>query len=231
MKIKQFIKSEVSGWKTWEVIWLVAGCGIITALSLYWHDTAMGIISAVTGVASVIFTGKGKLSAYLFGTVNVVLYAIISYKAKYYGEVMLNALYYLPMQFYGFYVWNKHMDDDTHEVKKRRMDRKNQALWACCVLVGTAAYGIILRLMGDAMPFVDAFTTVASVAAMIISVKMYAEQWLLWIIVDVATVIMWAMAFAKGNDSIATLLMWIIYLGNAVIMYVKWMREAEVNAV
>ena len=54
---------------------------------------------------------------------------------------------------------------------------------------------------------------------MIISIKMYAEQWILWIVVDVVTVIMWAIAFAQGNDSIATLLMWIVYLGNAVVMY------------
>ena len=57
----------------------------------------MGIISATTGVACVVCTGKGKLSAYIFGVVNCVLYAIISYQAKLYGETMLNALYYVPM--------------------------------------------------------------------------------------------------------------------------------------
>ena len=40
---------------------------------------------------------------------------------------------------------------------------------------------------------------------------------------------MWAIAFAQGNDSIATLLMWIVYLGNAVMMYVKWIKEAKTN--
>ena len=46
--------------------------------------------------------------------------------------------------------------------------------------------------------------------AMIISVKMYMEQWAIWIIVDVVTVIMWGVAFANGNESMATLLMWIV---------------------
>ena len=55
-------------------------------------------------MACVVCTGKGKLMAYVFGTVNVVLYAIISLKAKYYGEVMLNLIYYFPMEFYGFYI-------------------------------------------------------------------------------------------------------------------------------
>ena len=60
---------------------------------------------------------------------------------------------------------------------------------------------------------------------MIVSIKMYAEQWILWIIVNVVSVIMWAIAFAQGNDSIATLLMWVVYLVNAVVMYRKWLKE------
>ena len=78
----------------------------------------MGIISSTTGVACVVCTGKRKLSAYLFGIVNSILYAIIAYKATLYGETMLNSLYYVPMQFVGFYVWNKHMDKETKEVEK-----------------------------------------------------------------------------------------------------------------
>jgi nicotinamide mononucleotide transporter len=38
---------------------------------------------------------------------------------------------------------------------------------------------------------------------------------------------MWAISFAQGQDNIATLLMWIVYLGNAVIMLVKWEKEAH----
>ena len=96
---------------------------------------------------------------------------------------------------------------------------------------GTIAYGFFLKALGGALPFVDALSTVASVVAMVISVKMYMEQWIIWIVVDVVTVIMWAIAFANGNESMATLLMWIVYLGNAIIMYFKWAKEAEKDAV
>lgn len=229
--IKEYIKDELSGWKVWEVIWLTLACVVITALSMYWHDTLMGIISAVTGVACVICTGKGKLSAYVFGTVNVLLYAAISFQARYYGEVMLNIIYYFPMEFYGFYVWSKHMNSETHEVEKRHMDSCGRVVTILAVVLITLVYGYILKALGGALPFVDALSTVVSVVAMMVSVKMYMEQWILWIVVDVVTVVMWGVAFANGNDSIATLLMWIIYLGNAIIMYVKWAKEAMQNAV
>ena len=32
---------------------------------------------------------------------------------------MLNALYYVPMQFVGFYIWSKNMNSTTHEVEKK----------------------------------------------------------------------------------------------------------------
>lgn len=223
--MKKFMKEELSGWKVPEVIWLLTACAVIVGLSIYWGDTLMGIISSTTGVACVVCTGKGKLSAYLFGLVNSVLYAIIAYQATLYGETMLNALYYVPMQFVGFYVWSKHMNSETHEVEKLHMKNSGRVLMVVAIAGATVAYGFLLKALGDAMPFVDAFTTVSSVVAMVVSVRMFAEQWWIWIAVDVFTVYMWACNFAAGNDNIATLLMWIVYLGNAIIMCIRWEKE------
>lgn len=173
--------------------------------------------------------GKGKLSAYLFGLINSVLYAIIAFEAAYYGETMLNLIYYVPMQFVGFYVWSRHMNQESHEVEKRHMKNTGRLILLLCMIAGTVLYGYLLKFLGDAMPFVDAFTTVSSVIAMIISVRMFAEQWWVWVAIDVFSVYMWYMDFSKGSDNIATLLMWVVYLGNAVIMLVKWEKEARKN--
>ena len=223
--MKKFIKEELSGWRKLEVTWLLVACAVIVGLSVYWQDTLMGIVSSTTGVACVVCTGKGKLSAYIFGLVNSILYAIIAFQATLYGETMLNALYYVPMQFVGFYVWSKNMNSETHEVEKRHMKNRGRVLMVLGIAVATLAYGFLLKYLGDAMPFVDSFTTVSSVVAMIVSVRMFAEQWWIWIAVDVFTVYMWACNFAAGNDNMATLLMWIVYLGNAIIMCIRWEKE------
>lgn len=224
--MKDFVKNELSGWKRTEVFWLLSACFVIAGLSVYWGDNLMGIISATTGVACVVCTGKGKLSAYLFGLINCVLYAIIAYKATLYGETMLNAVYYIPMQFVGFYTWKRNMNAETHEVNKRHMKNLQRIVMLLSIIAATYVYGLLLRYLGDAMPFVDSFTTVSSVVAMIISVRMFAEQWWIWVAVDVFSVYMWWCDFRTGSDNMATLLMWVVYLGNAVIMLVKWEREA-----
>lgn len=229
--MKKFIKNELSGWRPLEIIWLLVACTVITMLSIYWKDSIMGIISAVSGVACVVLTGKGKLSAYTFGLINSILYGIIAFNAKLYGETMLNILYYVPMQFVGFYIWNKHMSEENHEVIKLHMSNKIRLIWLLAMITGTVAYGYILKLLGDTMPFVDSFTTVSSIIAMIVSVKMFAEQWWIWIAVDIFSVYMWWCNFSAGSDNIATLLMWIIYLGNAIIMCIKWERGVKKHEV
>ena len=226
LNIKRIIRNEITGWKRGEVIWLVVSCLIIASLSIYWGDSLMGIISATTGVACVVCTGKGKLSAYLFGMVNCILYAIISYKATLYGEAMLNAIYYAPMQFVGFYVWYKNMNEETKEVNKRRMNGSKRVMLVIGIAVATIIYGLVLNKMGDGMPYIDSFTTVASVYALVISIRMYAEQWFIWFVVDALSVYMWWCDFQTGSDNMATLLMWIVYWVNAVIMMVRWEKEA-----
>lgn len=221
------LKNELAGWKPQEAAWLAVATLVIVGLSIYWGDTLMGIISSTTGVICVVCTGKGKLSAYGFGLINSILYAIIAFGARLYGETMLNALYYVPMQFIGFYIWRKNMNEETHEVRKLHMNWNRRGLLFAVIAVCTVAYGFVLRALGDVMPFVDSFTTVSSVFAMIVSVRMFAEQWWIWVAVDVFSVYMWYCDFRTGSGNIATLLMWAIYLGNAIIMLIRWEKKAH----
>ena len=223
----KFIKNELYGWKLWEILWLFLACFIITAVSVALGDSLMGIISALSGILYVILAGKGKLSAYIFGLINSILYAIISYKASLFGETMLNALYYLPMQFVGFALWSKNMNLDTGEVRKRHMSNKNRILCLFCIGVATYLYGLALSYLGDAMPYIDSFTTVASIIAMIVSVKMYSEQWWIWLLVNSLSIYMWYNNFSKGSDNIATLLMWVVYLISGILMLIKWEKEIK----
>jgi nicotinamide mononucleotide transporter len=224
--MKKMIKNELNGWKKWEIIWLLIACSIITGLSIYWGDNLMGIISATTGVACVVCTGKGKLSAYLFGLVNCVLYAIISYKAGYYGEVTFNVIS-IPLQFIGFITWSKHMNAETHEVEKKHMNREGRLLLVLVIVISTIIYGSVLKVIGGNMPFVDSFTTVSSMIAMIISVMMYSEQWYMWLVINSMSIVLWIGNLMNGTDNWATLIMWLVFWVNSVINLIKWEKESR----
>ncbi|WP_296887627.1 nicotinamide riboside transporter PnuC [uncultured Methanobrevibacter sp.] len=225
--MNEFLKNELFGWKSWEIVWMLIATVGITIITVALGEDYLGLIAAVTGIICVILAGKGKLLTYFFAIIHIIIYALIAYNARYYGILMLNILYYLPMQFYGFYVWQKNMNPDTKEVYKKSLSRKNTAILLVLVFAMTMAYGFILQVLNGNLPFVDALGTVVAVVGMYISIKMYAEQWLLWIIVNIINLGLWIYAFLTGNGTVAILFMCIIYLVNSVIMYFKWKNEAN----
>ena len=225
--LRAFVKSELTGWKPLDIAWLLLATAVILGLSIYWKDTRLSLLAAVTGVWCVILTGKGKRSSFIFGLVNTICYAIVAFGAKYYGEVMLNALYYLPMNFVGWFVWKKHMDDDTGEVIKERLALKKSIVVYAATGAAIVGYGFVLKSLGGNLPFIDSMSTVISVVAQILSIKRLMEQWVLWIVVDIVTVFMWAVHFVQGGETIATLAMWSVYLVNAFIMFARWYKESK----
>lgn len=226
-KLKSFVKTELSGWKPLEVVWLAITTVVILGVSIYWKDTVVGMLAALTGVWCVVLTGKGKVSNFLFGIVNVILYAYISYQAKFYGEVMLNILYYLPCSIIGLIVWGKNVDKESGEVTKKSLSMKGSLIVYPLTAVGVIAYGFILKAMGGTLPFVDSMSTVLSIVAQILCLKRFAEQWIMWIVIDVVTVGMWLYNYLNGGESIATMMMWAVYLINAIVMFMKWRKDVN----
>ncbi len=227
MKFSDFVREECSNWKKKELAWLGIATLIIIGVSLAWGDSLFGIISSVSGVFCVVLIGKGKISNHFFGIVGVTLYAFIAFDAGYYGDTMLNLGYYLPMNFIGFFMWKRHMNDDTGEVLKARLSKKNTAILCVGSAGAVYVYSLFLRELGGNLPLLDSTSTVFSVIGQLLCAFRLTEQWIFWIIVNLVSVVMWVSAFAEGSDSIATLLMWCVYLFNSIIMWISWHKETK----
>ncbi len=222
-----FLKGELQGWKKGEVFWLLFSTLVILAVSIYCKDSLISIFGALTGIWYTIFAGKGKRSAFLFGIINVFLYSYISFKVHYYGEVMLNALYFLPMHFIGFILWSKHINKETAEVEKKSMCLKHKLFMYIATAAGVFMYGSILKQLGGNLPYIDSLSTVVSVVAQVLAVKRLTEQWSLWTIVNGVTVIMWIASFINTGTGIAMIAMWAVYLITGIIMLERWNKEVN----
>ena len=229
-KISRAVKRELTGWKKWQIFWMLFANAVILGVSVYQKDTWLGIAASITGVICVILCGMGKVSNYFFGTINVILYAIVAWKAKYYGDVMLNLLYYLPTNIVGWVLWEKHMNAETNAVYKRRMTLKQDLLLLIVSAFGVFGYAYVLKLLGGNLPIVDSMSTVFSVIAQVLMIKRFAEQWVIWIIVDAVSVIMWVAALFTEGASVAVLLMWCVFLANAIIMFIGWLKDSNTQA-
>ncbi|MBE6151056.1 MAG: nicotinamide mononucleotide transporter [Firmicutes bacterium] len=179
-------------------------------------------IAAISGILCVVLCAKGKKSQYIWGVLNVVGYVIIAWINKYYGEVMLNALYYLPSQFIGYYLWNKHTNEETDDVEGNKLNITKSILLVIVCGVGILLYKILLDALGGQGTLLDSASTTISVFANLLMMLRYREQWLLWIIIDIITVIMWILA---GDLIMVT--MWSVYLINAFYGYYNWTKISK----
>ncbi|MDD3886381.1 MAG: nicotinamide riboside transporter PnuC [Victivallaceae bacterium] len=222
--LQHWLKNEMSGWRVWELGWLAFCCISIIALSLLMGDNGVGITAAVTGTLYALFAGKGKIGCYFFGIINTVTYGLISFKATLYGEVMLNWGWYLPMMFVGVICWRRHLDQ-RQIINKTALSGRGRLIAALLSLIGIAVYANVLARLGDTSPWLDSLTTVLSVTAMVLTVKRCIEQWLLWTVVNAASIYMWYLLYRTGSGSVAGLLMWCIALANGIIFFVQWSKE------
>ena len=225
--LKNFIIKEFSNWHTAEWVWMIFCTLFTTGISLHLGDTVLGTAAAVTGVLYSLWAGKGKLSCYFFGIFNSAVYGWISFKAALYGEVLLNWGWYFPMMFAGLFFWKKHLKNDVQEIIKSRLSRRSRLFGGAVTLLVTLAVAMVLKKLGDPMPLVDSFTTVLSVAAMILTVKRCVEQWFLWTVVNVTSIYMWYRVYQTGSGSVAVLLMWLLALINGLIFFYLWQREIK----
>ena len=184
---------------------------------------AVDLVAAFCGICSVVLCAKGKRSGFLFGLVNVAGYAFISFHNQYYGEVMLNVLFYIPSNIVSYALWTRHKDEDRggREVKARALSVP-QLVGSCALMaVVTVGYHFVLQALGGAMTLLDGASTVLSIFATLLMALRYSEQWFFWIVVDVITVALWC--FAGDPVMIA---MWGAYLVNAVYGYLMWLNKS-----
>lgn len=203
----------------------------------------LGAVAGVAGLVCNVLVAKRNILNYLFGVVNVTLYAWISWQNRIYGDVALNALYYLPMQFIGFFSWIRRPDGveglsekgsagDISTVRCRRLTNVQRAVLLAGSAAAVALTGWILEhYTEDPQPYKDSATTVLSVIAMALMVMAYMEQWWLWIFINILGLVMWVTVSMKGGESsIEMVIMWLFYLINSINGYIVWSKASKKTA-
>lgn len=229
------MNNKVLSWFDWFLI-----IGVITSNVMYSILTQtsdiVGSLACITGVLCVVLVAKGSIWNYLFGVVNVSLYAWISFKADLYGDAALNALYYFPMQFIGWWQWRKRgaalseaeASCDGVQVRARRLSAMQRVAVATVCTAAVLAGGFLLRYLDDPQPFKDSATTVLSIVAQALMAMAFMEQWCLWIITNVISVMMWCICVSRGDAHAGVMvIMWAFYLMNSLNGMRVWLKLSK----
>lgn len=190
----------------------------------------LGTVALMMGVTGTVLSAKRSIWNFLFGAVNVTLYAIIAYKTSNYGQAALNALYYLPMQVVGYWAWSRRKDSsDKSKVKTRSMRPWQIVLAVVGVALGTLLLWWALGTYTDAsQPLKDGFVTTVFIVGQILMTLAFWEQWLFWLAGNVLNVVLWAVVMAEGEMLGGLMLIkYSMYTLNSINGILIWRRGAK----
>ncbi len=215
-----------------------------TGYSLSYIEAA----GTIAGLLCIWFASQEKNINYLFGLINVSLFAVIFFQIQLYASLLLQFFFFVA-NIYGWYAWSRVNEQKQIALKIRWLNPKQMVIVAAISILailimtfnidqlfGYMAKAVVLALQGiglhvtlpelqpDAFPFWDSVMTVLSIVAMILMTRKHVENWLIWVLIDVISVVIY---YQQGV--LAMSLQYIILTGIALNGARLWIEAAKHN--
>jgi nicotinamide mononucleotide transporter len=151
-----------------------------TLLVLEWVAAGLGVIN----ISLLIFRSVWN---YPFGIAMVALYIFVFYEERLYAEAGLQVFFILA-QAWGWWLWIR-VGGEDNRVPVRWLDWLSRGVWVMVTAAVSVNLGWVMHSYTNAvLPYADAGITGASVAAQILLAYRRIENWLLWIVIDIAAI-------------------------------------------
>ena len=205
---------------TW--IFLILGLLVQVLTFVFMPDNPISLVSGMLGICSVVLGAQGNILTFVFGFAQVATYTYLCCIERFYAEIAINIYYFITM-IYGVYCWRNRLSNNSLQVQTRRLSIKLLAWGMLLIALFSWLTGWLLeRFTDDPQPYMDAFTTVPAIAAQLLMVLAYREQWYLWLVVDVLAVVMWLRA--ENYCMAAQYVFWCV---NCIYGYIQWTRQLD----
>ena len=148
-------------------------------------------VAAGLGVINVALVVRRSVWNYPFGIAMVSLYFFVFLETRLYSDALLQ-IFFLVVNLYGWRSWLS-ARGESGEVPVLTLSWRERLFW----VVGTASFSLIwglgmARFTDAAAPLLDAAIAGTSVAAQLLMARRRIENWVLWILVDVAAIGLYA---------------------------------------
>ena len=181
----------------------------------------LDILGFLVGLVYLYFEYRASIWLWLASLVMPAIDMVLYYRAGLYADFGL-AIYYCLAAVYGYAVW-KWGGKRTQERKTLPVTHIPISLILPLALallfVWRLIWYVLVRYTDSTVPVTDAFTTALSIVALWALARKYAEQWLLWFVVD--AVCFW-LYIRKGIPFKAAI--YGLYTVFALVGYRKWLR-------
>ena len=188
-----------------EKLLLVISIIVLLATGIIFNSSIVTIICTVLFVLAIMLIAKGNYLGQIIGIVVTILYSYISYKNRYYGEIIINIGIVLPLYILGIISWIKHENKETKTVKINQIGFKE---WLIALVLSIGVYfGIyyLLKSQNTNLLIVSTLSVVASLFGMYLNVRRSSYSFLLFIINDIILIFLWGIPSFNGDYTLVPL--------------------------
>ena len=127
-------------------LWAVSELVIIVSFLLFDRENYITFAASMIGAASLIFCAKGNPVGQVLIIIFAALYAVISFRFRYYGEMITYLGMTAPMAVLALISWLRNMSGENNsEVAVNRLERKEYLFIAFLTAVVTFIFYFILN--------------------------------------------------------------------------------------
>lgn len=194
-------------------------------------DTFREILGFSVGILYLWWEYHANPKVWLASVVMPAISMWIYFSKGLYADFAIN-IYYLVIAVYGFASWtrkgkrNKTGCEENHsaiEKKPLSITHTPMRVWigatGVALVLWAAIWWLLVELTDSTVPVADSFTTALSIVGLWMLARKYAEQWLVWFVVDVVCT---GLYFYKGLNFYCIL--YAVYSVVALLGYRKWLR-------
>ncbi|MGN0620424.1 MAG: nicotinamide riboside transporter PnuC [Porcipelethomonas sp.] len=191
------------------------------------RDT-LTLIASLTGVTALIFIARGNVSGQILTIVFSLLYGIISFKFRYYGEMITYLGMTAPIALFSVVSWLKNpYEKGKNEVKIASISLVKFTVLSAVSLIVIIIFYYLLRYFSTANLIISTISITTSFLAsslMFLRSPFYA---IAYACNDIVLITLWIMASIENISYLPMVLCFVIFFVNDIYGFISWQKMKE----
>lgn len=213
---------SVKEWWLWSISML-----IVTVSNLVGGSFDVLTLAATwVGITSLIFAAKGNVWAQFLMVAFSILYGIISFRFRYWGEMITYLGMTLPMAVWSAVTWLRNPSAGSKsEVAIRKLEKKHFLFLLVLSIVVTGAFYFILRWLETPNIVFSTLSITTSFLAASLTMLRSSYYALGYAANDLVLIVLWGLAAAKDPVYIPVIINFMIFFMNDMYGFISWKKR------
>lgn len=186
-------------WTKFERILLFGSIVLVSLIGIIFKADVLTTICSIVGIITALLLAKGKNLGQLFGILITILYSIVSFNNKFYGEVLIYLVLMLPMYIIGIVSWLKHQNKETNTVDVNKINKNEWLLVSVIAIIVFIGIYFLLKSFNTNELVVSTISVVASLFAIYLQIRRSRFSFYFYIINDLILMVLWGIPVILGN--------------------------------